>query len=320
VIGTLPPRRLRPSGLHVVLYHHISDRPSPLIDRLNVSTPPELFEEHIRLLARNYDVVGLDDILGGDLPSHALLITFDDGFRSVLDGGLPLLKQLGLPSVFFLSSSFLTPDALPLSTLLAWLAETVGLPALEAAVTGEPPTGRTLGQIGAVVSGLPYPRMAGLAAELAARFDVDAASLRTKSGLFLEIADLPELAGFGCEVGNHTRSHIFCRSIVDDEAAQAELSAHRAALEEWAKVPVRAFSYPYGSRADATPFVRQKLVESGHEVTFLVESRPNSSVRNGGPLNRVSLQDRPASRLGLELELLPRLRAGRDRIRGRTAV
>jgi peptidoglycan/xylan/chitin deacetylase (PgdA/CDA1 family) len=320
VIGALRLTRLLPGGLHVVLYHHVSARPSPLVDRLNVTTPPELFEAHVHRLARNYDVVGADDVLSGKLPTRALLITFDDGFRSVLDSALPLLKRLGLPSVFFLSASFLTPESLPLSTLLSWLAGSVGIPAVETAVTGQPPSGRTLGQIGALISGLPYARMAGLADELAERFEVDCARIRAESGLFLDVADLPELAGFGCAVGNHTRSHVFCRAIADDDAAGIELVAHRSLLETWARAPVRVFSYPYGSRLDATPFVRQKLEESGHEATFLVESRPNRRVGMSSPLNRVSLQDRPVSRLGLELEVLPYLRAARDRAQRRPAL
>jgi len=297
-----------------VLYHHVAPQATSLVDRLNVLTPPDLFEAHVRRLARDYEVVDLDLVLSGRLPRRALLITFDDGYRSVLDVALPVLKQLGLPSVFFVSAAFVAPGSLPLNNLLSHLASSVGIPRLEEAVTGSPTAGRTLGQIVSLIAELPYSRMTSLADELADRFEVDRAGLRAASALFAEPTDLPQLAELRCAVGNHTRSHLFCRAIVDDEAAEAELVAHRRLLEEWSGTSVRAFSYPYGSRPDATPFVQRKLAESGHEATFLVESRPNRRHRPGDAWNRISLRDRPTSQLGLELEVLPWLRAAKDRL------
>ena len=64
--------------LRVVLYHHVTDYPSSLVDQLALSTPPDFFEAHVRKLARDYEVVSLDAVLSGVLPRRALLITFDD--------------------------------------------------------------------------------------------------------------------------------------------------------------------------------------------------------------------------------------------------
>lgn len=281
----------------MVLYHHLADEPHELTDGLGVETPPALFESHLRQLAREYDVVDLDQVLSGRLPKRALLITFDDGYRSVLDVAGPILKRLGLPSVFFVSAAFVTPGSLPLDNLLCRIARTAG---------GAPDVALR------AVAELPYARRARLADELAERFEVDRPRLRQESGLFLEPADLPRLTEFGCEVGNHTRSHLFCRAIVDEAAGEVELVQHKRQLEEWVEARVRAFSYPYGHRRDATPLVERLLAASGHEATFLVESRPNTRHRPGATWNRVSLQDRPVSRLGLELEVLPRLRAVKD--------
>lgn len=305
--------RALPGGLQVVLYHHLADESDELTHGLGVATPPALFESHLRRLAREYDVVDLDQVLSGRLPKRALLITFDDGYRSVLDVAGPILKRLELPSVFFVSAAFVTSGSLPLDNLLCWLTGKVGPEALEEAITGRPPpAGRTLDLVLRAVAGLPYARRARFAADLAERFEVDCARLRRESRLFLEVGDLRRLADVGCEVGNHTRSHLFCRAIVDEAAGEIELVEHKRRLEEWVGAPVRAFSYPYGHRRDATPFVERLLAASGHLATFLVESRPNTWHRPGATWNRVSLQDRPVARLGLELEVLPRLRAVKD--------
>jgi hypothetical protein len=217
-----------------------------------------------------------------------------------------------LPSVFFVSAAFVTPGSLPVDNLLCRLVRTVGVAAVERELTGA--AARTTGVDGllGVVAGLPYARRAQLGDELAERFEVDRAALRAESGLFLDRGELPRLADFRCEVGNHTHSHLFCRAIADQAAGEVELVEHRRLLEQWSGAPVRAFSYPYGRRRDATPLVEDLLARSGHEASFLVESRPNRRRPVGATWNRVSLQDRPVARLGVELELLPRLRAVKD--------
>jgi hypothetical protein len=298
-------------GLQVVLYHHLADEPSELTDELAVSTSPALFEAHVRRLARDYDVVDLDTVLSGRLPKRALLITFDDGYRSVLEIAAPILARLGLPSVFFVSAAFLNPGSLPLDNLLCLLARRIGVDSVGRAINCP---AASLNDLFGVVAGLQYARRTALTGELAERFQIDCARLREESGLFLDRSELPRLADLGCEVGNHTRSHLFCRAITDEAAGSIELVEHKQQLEQWSGAPVRAFSYPYGRRIDATPYVERLLRESGHEATFLVESRPNPR-RGARTWNRVSLQDRPVSRLGLELELLPRLRAVKDLVR-----
>lgn len=300
--------------LQVALHHHIDGRPSELVDPLGVATLPSLFESHVRRLARHYEIVDLDQVLSGRLPRRALLLTFDDGYRSVVDVAVPILERLGLPSVFFVSAAFVEPGSLPLDNLLCHLRAKVGQDRLATAVTGAADGARTLPELFAFIADLPYERRMRLGDELAERFEVDRHRVREESGLFLDASELAGLAERGCEIGNHTRSHLACRAITDASAADEQLVSHRALLEEWAGTPVRSFSYPYGCREDATPLVERLLHESGHQTSFLVESRPNGHRPAGQPWNRVSLDARPLWRLNAELELMPRLRSVRDRL------
>jgi hypothetical protein len=83
---------------------------------------------------------------------------------------------------------------------------------------------------------------------------------------------------------------------------------------------VRSFSVPYGSSADLTPPLIEHLRRSGHEAAFLSESVANPRMLNQFEVDRVSLrQDRP-DRVFFEIEVMPRIRAVRNRLLGRRRV
>jgi peptidoglycan/xylan/chitin deacetylase (PgdA/CDA1 family) len=301
--------------LRVALYHHISDQTCSLVDRLGVSTTPTAFEVHLSKLARDYEVVGLDAVLSGDLPRRALLITFDDGYSSFRDVALPIMRRLGLPSVLFVAGACLDRDRLPLDNLLSHLCGAVGLARVGAALDPDHRRPTRFPELLDRLVTMPYERRLRVGDELGERFEVDQARLRLERGIFLDPEDLAGLARDGCEVANHTRSHLFCRSIVDEESARDQLVDHARRLELLSGRPVRAFSFPYGRRQDATPLVERMLREAGHEALFLAESLPDVQGSLGRLWNRVALDGCPERRVGVELELLPVLRAGRNRMR-----
>lgn len=66
------------------------------------------FEANLRFLKQRTNVVSLDDFFSGGLSSKKInvVITFDDGYKSWITHAIPLLRELGLPAVFFVSSGF----------------------------------------------------------------------------------------------------------------------------------------------------------------------------------------------------------------------
>jgi len=73
--------------------------------------PPETlgcFRANLHFLKRSTNVVSLDDFFLGRLSSERInvVITFDDGYKSWVTDAIPILKELGLPATFFVSSGF----------------------------------------------------------------------------------------------------------------------------------------------------------------------------------------------------------------------
>lgn len=70
-----------------------------------LSVPPARFVEQVRWIAAHRRVVSLEELLAtspGGASRDAVALTFDDGFASVYEHAVPLLRRLGLPFTVFL--------------------------------------------------------------------------------------------------------------------------------------------------------------------------------------------------------------------------
>jgi peptidoglycan/xylan/chitin deacetylase (PgdA/CDA1 family) len=100
--------------LRVLMYHKVNDLvPNP------TTVPTAVFEEQMSLLSElGYTPISLDSVRdhylhGVPLPPHAVLITFDDGYRDNLENALPVLRAHGYPAVLFVPIGYLD-DGRPL--------------------------------------------------------------------------------------------------------------------------------------------------------------------------------------------------------------
>ncbi len=89
-----------PSSL-VLCYHAVSNHwPSVL-----AVTPDRLREQLEFLVRHGYRGATFSQIVAGEVPFKAVAITFDDGYRSVLDHGFPVLSEFGFPATVFVPTS-----------------------------------------------------------------------------------------------------------------------------------------------------------------------------------------------------------------------
>jgi peptidoglycan/xylan/chitin deacetylase (PgdA/CDA1 family) len=92
----------RPSAPRVLLWHSLDRSHGP------ISLSPELFAEQIAWLARKgyqaWPASRYVSALAGKerLPDRLVVLTFDDGYRNVVDQALPVLRQHGLCATVFL--------------------------------------------------------------------------------------------------------------------------------------------------------------------------------------------------------------------------
>lgn len=102
--------------LTILSYHEIAERDNALVPQYTVS--PTNFVRQMDWLKNNgYHFVGVSDLLADragkrPLPDKAVLITFDDGYRSVYSNAFPILKLFNAPAVVALVGAWLeAPEA-----------------------------------------------------------------------------------------------------------------------------------------------------------------------------------------------------------------
>jgi Polysaccharide deacetylase len=94
------------SGTMAILTYHALDNSGCVL-----STPPRVFAEQMRILHElGVSVVPLRDVLcafdGNATSKNLVAITFDDGFRSAFEYGLPVLQRYGFTATVFLVTDY----------------------------------------------------------------------------------------------------------------------------------------------------------------------------------------------------------------------
>jgi peptidoglycan/xylan/chitin deacetylase (PgdA/CDA1 family) len=220
---------------------------------------PERFELHLDHIMRTACAVTLAEALDAfdgrrALPRRAVLITFDDGHRSVLESGMPLLLERGLPAAAFVIAGHVGTDA-PF-----WWSEVIDLARAGGHVRGLEACSpedlvRTLKRVSDERRRSGIDELRETASRPAARMTQ------------LTAADLRTLESAGIAIGNHTWSHPCLPRCRDDASGQEVEEAHDV-LTDLLGRPPEAFAYPNGDR---DPRRAAQLRQLGYRAAFLFD-------------------------------------------------
>lgn len=217
--------RLRFPGVAVLCYHGV--RPDTLPDGAmpfaGLHVRQSELADHCRLLSQTCHPIGWPEIAaalhGAPLPPRPVLVTFDDGYRSLLDLALPVLARFEVPAVVFATSGPIRERR------LFWfdaLARARGEAAVERAK--ELPEGD-------------WRRLAEETAAPACPGDPCAP---------LTVEELKALAGTPrIALGGHTAGHPIL-SRLSAGGQEEEIAGGRGELIEWTGLPIEPFAYPNG--------------------------------------------------------------------------
>ncbi len=233
--------------LFVITYHRILSKPDPLLE-----SEPDVaeFRWQMEVLARCFNVLPLSQALkqldAGRLPPRAVCVTFDDGYRSVHDLALPVLREFGLPATVFVTSGFLDGGTMWNDRIIT------AVQSLKTEQVDMSEFGLGLLPLGSVedrkaaslhlIDGakyLPPAERSRLVEHLEALVG------SPSRGLMLTPEMVVNLDRNGVEIGAHTVTHPILTSL-DGNSARAEIVGSKEYLEQLLGKPVPLFAYPNG--------------------------------------------------------------------------
>lgn len=232
----------------------------PLVLAYHGVDDPATFERQMRRLRDVRHVMSLHEFAatvegGGGFPRNAALVTFDDGDRSLLESGAPILSSLGIPAVSFVITGLLGTDAPFWWSEAKWLSENGGR------------TGRLDGTGDALVRAMKLvPNVERLAVLDDLRSTAPAPAPRQRQ---LDAEDLGALRAAGVEVGSHTVSHP-CLDRCDAADVANELRRSRERLVELLGDASFSFAYPNGNVTDD---VAAQAKAAGYRLAFAFDHR-----------------------------------------------
>jgi peptidoglycan/xylan/chitin deacetylase (PgdA/CDA1 family) len=211
-------------GAAILCYHGVRADSHEWAPFNELHVTRQTFEGHCRLIAESCNPISLDDLRAARaglraLPARPVLVTFDDGYRGVLEHALPALERYRIPAVVLVCAKpVLGGTAFWFDSLCRRSGEEAVLKARAA----------------------PY-------AEWKAIFEqVETPALETERHRPLTPKELRTLAASPLiEIGGHTMSHPTLALAPIDEQYR-EITECRRALKDAVDQPIESFAYPYG--------------------------------------------------------------------------
>lgn len=277
-------RALRPHRLTIVMYHAVAASPLPVEDWCFLDEAT--FRRQMDYLREHFDVLPLseavDRLRAGNVRRPAAVITFDDGFQSVRDVALDILRERGLPATVFLATGLVgTSDTIwycrlnkaLASTRRPWLQYEGGRIDLSTAAA----RARAGASLQARLKTKPHPRLlaelGGIVADLG---DDPGSSIEAGSPYrILGKGAVAEMSASGVvEFGGHTRSHAIL-SLLAPPQRDDEIDSSLDAVAELTGRPCRLFSYPNGRAQDYDAGAVKRLETRGVRAAVTTRAGPN---------------------------------------------
>jgi peptidoglycan/xylan/chitin deacetylase (PgdA/CDA1 family) len=271
-------RRFAPMPLlSIVTYHHIADQDDAYpYDSTVADANPAQFRRQMETLARYGTPIGVDELIralhGAPLPKNAVMVTFDDGYRSCHDVALPILRAVGVRATFFVATSFISERRLYWWERIALLLKkarrtqiALAYPSRVALDAASPEAHDVLTKIVKNTRELDLERFLR---ELAIALGVEwnrQIEAEYADQLIMTWDQVRALARAGMDVESHGRNHRVLQTL-DDRALLEDVAGARLDLEAQLGRPVRAIAYPVGRRIAAEPRIRDALTQAGYQL------------------------------------------------------
>jgi len=234
------------------------------------------FRDFLQGLLAQGRPLSMDDVVrhhreGRAYPPRSFAITFDDGFWNNLSVAAPILTDLGVPAMFYVTSGFVEENAMSWIDRIEECIEAANPEAIKLPWRAQPDRIRNreegislLDEVRRKVKGDPAVDVDGLISDIARQCGMPAprssASPLDRKLTWPEVRELANRQGF--TVGGHSHRHGVL-AFLGQEELELEIDTSLALMREKAGLAVRHYSYPEGMAHSFDERVIRALKERG---------------------------------------------------------
>tara|TARA_R110000850_G_scaffold102658_1_gene212015 strand:- start:7702 stop:8730 length:1029 start_codon:yes stop_codon:yes gene_type:complete len=254
----------------ILMYHRFSDPP------VKGWASPEYFEQQVRHIRERYNPYSLVGLMKyhrehGRMPSHAVVITVDDGYRDFYEHAFPILQRHNVPATLFATTGFIEKRLWLWPDKLTWILDqsahidrefSIGFLTVNEGALDRNSRNELWTQWVAHALSLPdeekHKFITAMAGELGLTIPEDIPEAFAP----LSWGELKEMQETGIEIGGHTITHPSLGRVTERQARD-EIFGCRDALNQFLGQQDRTFCYPNGQPSDFQDFLPGLVREAG---------------------------------------------------------
>lgn len=258
----------------VAYYHIVSDKDVPHVKHLYRFRNVSQFEQDLEAFLKVYEPIGLLDLLnsvttGKRLPRRAFLLTFDDGFRELIEVVAPMLIRKGIPATFFLATAFLDNKEMALHNELSVLVDHInGLPEklqrqINDSLSKRQLTGESVSE---KLLSITYQRK-HLVPQIAKSVECDLPGYLRRYRPYLTSDEVRKLIAQGFTIGAHSVDHPLYSALTLKEQLQ-QTSESVSFLRQKFGLNYSTFSFPHGDSNVGAEFFKEIYARGILDTSF----------------------------------------------------
>ncbi len=247
--------RRRGGSFHVLMYHHVTDRPEPFFPHVT----RKVFARQMEFVRKHFRVTELGRLAelvknGEPIPPRVLALTFDDEYEDFYRNAFPLLREYRIPATVFITTGCVDTGGIPWTDELGFLFRETGKSGLKLSRaeggevfswTEESSRLSEFRRVKALLKNVFEDERRELFEQVRRQLAVT----EKNPSRILGRSEIREMAAAGIDFGAHTVNHpILTR--VPPRIAREEIEGSKRDLEEILGREVEGFCYPNGEAGD----------------------------------------------------------------------
>jgi len=240
------------------------------------------FDKQIKWFKRN-TIIASEERLGAlirsaDIPSKpVVLITFDDGYRDNYTIAYPILKKLGVPAIFFISTHLVASRKLGWWDIVAYLIKQsprafIDFQRMRFALQGD--RGPVVQRIQHYLKMKKQDAMDTFITELAAACEVGFPSLEVQDTQLLTWDQIRTMSHDAISIGSHGHTHRVLTALAP-ASQREEMKLSKAILERETGRQINSIAYPGGESYHFSESTRKLAHECGFRFGFTANTGAN---------------------------------------------